>query len=372
MHRRRLTVPAPACAGRRPTPAAPGSGLRRAPLHREPDRVPLLDRRRAAGRRPGARPRLRARCGGADRSGPADRSRRPASPPVAANVTEFYAETYRGRRQRRRHALRGSAGRSVKSLVWFSPRVFAARGYRVRRTGPSCRAVRAQRGRRAHPVVPPPGPGRTPAAAGGRAGGHIAGTGRPRGVRRLGRAHHPHRLAAAVRAGRAGPDRPQRCSSTADRRPGQHRQHAGGRWAGSRSAPGLPAAPAGRPLRRRWPTGTDISPDGDVFAFRLPPPARPDTGPTALVGGGFVVAFSDRREVAAVQAHLSTPDAATAMARELGPGWLSPNSGLDYPPRWASARAVGPGRAAGSADRAALRRPTDAARGWARAACPGR
>jgi alpha-glucoside transport system substrate-binding protein len=33
--------------------------------------------------------------------------------------------------------------------------------------------------------------------------------------------------------------------------------------------------------------------------------------------------------VTALQAHLSTPEAATAMARELGPGWLSPNSGLD-------------------------------------------
>ena len=48
-----------------------------------------------------------------------------------------------------------------------------------------------------------------------------------------------------------------------------------------------------------------------------------------ILRDSLVVAFSDRREVAALQADLSTPDAATAMARELGPGWLSPNSGLD-------------------------------------------
>jgi alpha-glucoside transport system substrate-binding protein len=81
-----------------------------------------------------------------------------------------------------------------------------------------------------------------------------------------------------------------------------------------------------------FPEGTDISENGEVFAFELPPidPAAPQT---ILVGAEFVAAFSDRPEVQAFQAFLSSPEWANAKATagtELGQsGWISANTGLD-------------------------------------------
>jgi alpha-glucoside transport system substrate-binding protein len=78
--------------------------------------------------------------------------------------------------------------------------------------------------------------------------------------------------------------------------------------------------------------GRDISENGELFAFELPPinPAQPQT---ILVGSEFVAAFSDRPEVQAFQAYLSTPEWANAKAKagsDLGQsGWISANTGLD-------------------------------------------
>ena len=76
-----------------------------------------------------------------------------------------------------------------------------------------------------------------------------------------------------------------------------------------------------------WPEGLDISENGEVFAFYLP-------GLTAeekpLLGGGeFTVAFSDRPEVAAFQAYLTSPEWANEKAKVSGPGWVTANSELD-------------------------------------------
>ena len=77
----------------------------------------------------------------------------------------------------------------------------------------------------------------------------------------------------------------------------------------------------------QWPTGTKVGPDGDVFAFYLP--AIGSSVPTPVEGGGeFVTAFSSRPEVQAVQNYLST--AAWADARiKVAPGWVSANTGVD-------------------------------------------
>jgi alpha-glucoside transport system substrate-binding protein len=98
---------------------------------------------------------------------------------------------------------------------------------------------------------------------------------------------------------------------------------------------GLPVLLGGCFLHRQadtyassWPDGTDVSAGGDVFAFPLPP-LDPDAEPTALVGGGFVAAFSDRREVQALQAYLATPEWANARARDPAGGLVVPSSGLD-------------------------------------------
>jgi alpha-glucoside transport system substrate-binding protein len=77
----------------------------------------------------------------------------------------------------------------------------------------------------------------------------------------------------------------------------------------------------------QWPKGTKVAPDGDVFAFYLP--AINSSVSTPVEGGGeFVTAFSDRPEVQAVQNYLSTSDWATSRIK-VAPGWVSANEGVD-------------------------------------------
>lgn len=77
----------------------------------------------------------------------------------------------------------------------------------------------------------------------------------------------------------------------------------------------------------QWPKGTKVGPDGDVFAFYLPGISA--SVPTPVEGGGeFVTAFSSRPEVRAVQEYLSTPGWATSRIK-VAPGWVSANTGVD-------------------------------------------
>jgi alpha-glucoside transport system substrate-binding protein len=78
----------------------------------------------------------------------------------------------------------------------------------------------------------------------------------------------------------------------------------------------------------QWPEGTEVAPDGDVYAFYLPN-VDTDTRPV-LVGGEFVAAFADRPEVQAFQTYLASADWANVKAQTtpMG-GWVSANNGLD-------------------------------------------
>ena len=76
-----------------------------------------------------------------------------------------------------------------------------------------------------------------------------------------------------------------------------------------------------------WPAGTKIAEDGDVFAFYLP--GSTETDRPVLVGGEFAAAFSDREEVKAFQAYLTSPEFSNAKAQATGPGWVSANRKLD-------------------------------------------
>lgn len=74
-----------------------------------------------------------------------------------------------------------------------------------------------------------------------------------------------------------------------------------------------------------WPEGTTVAEDGDVWAFILP---GEEAGATPVTGGGeFVGAFSDAEEVVAFQTYLSSAEWANSRV-SLG-GVLSANSGLD-------------------------------------------
>jgi alpha-glucoside transport system substrate-binding protein len=78
-----------------------------------------------------------------------------------------------------------------------------------------------------------------------------------------------------------------------------------------------------------WPKGTDVSENGDAFAFYLPP-TNEENGKPVLGGGEFVAAFSDRTEVKAFQTYLSSDTWANEKAKATPDGgWVSANKGLD-------------------------------------------
>jgi alpha-glucoside transport system substrate-binding protein len=79
----------------------------------------------------------------------------------------------------------------------------------------------------------------------------------------------------------------------------------------------------------QWPEGTDISEDGgEIFAFYLPPISE-DFGRPVLGGAEFVAGFTDRPEVLAFQAFLSSPEWANSKAEVSPPGWVTANTELD-------------------------------------------
>src|SRR3954454_11816189 len=78
-----------------------------------------------------------------------------------------------------------------------------------------------------------------------------------------------------------------------------------------------------------WPKGTDVSENGDVFAFYLPV-TNQDNGKPVLGGGEFVTAFNKRPEVQAFQTYLSSDTRGNEYAQATpGGGWVSANKGLD-------------------------------------------
>ncbi|GGO71641.1 ABC transporter substrate-binding protein [Nocardioides deserti] len=78
-----------------------------------------------------------------------------------------------------------------------------------------------------------------------------------------------------------------------------------------------------------WPEGTDVSQNGDAFAFYLPP-IGDEFGSPVLGGGEFVAAFSDAPEVQAFQTFLSSDTWANEKAKATpGGGWVSANTGLE-------------------------------------------
>jgi len=77
----------------------------------------------------------------------------------------------------------------------------------------------------------------------------------------------------------------------------------------------------------QWPKGTSVGPNGDVFAFYLPP-VNPSIKTPVEGGGEFVTAFSDDPATQAVQNYLSSPEWADARIK-VAPGWVSANEKVD-------------------------------------------
>jgi alpha-glucoside transport system substrate-binding protein len=76
----------------------------------------------------------------------------------------------------------------------------------------------------------------------------------------------------------------------------------------------------------QWPAGTKVASDGDVFAFYLPPMGS-TFGKPVEGGGEFVTAFSDRPEVQAVQTYLTDVNWINGKIK-LG-DWVSANKKAD-------------------------------------------
>jgi len=76
----------------------------------------------------------------------------------------------------------------------------------------------------------------------------------------------------------------------------------------------------------QWPEGTKVAEDGDTFAFYLPA-VDPAKGKPVLGGGEFTAAFADRPEVQKVQTYLASGEAANTRAK-LG-NWVSANNKLE-------------------------------------------
>ena len=79
----------------------------------------------------------------------------------------------------------------------------------------------------------------------------------------------------------------------------------------------------------QYPAGTDVSKNGDVWAFYLPG-INPSVKTPVEGGGEFFAAFSKRPEVQELQNYLSTPQWAINRIATAGSGggWLSANSGV--------------------------------------------
>jgi len=77
----------------------------------------------------------------------------------------------------------------------------------------------------------------------------------------------------------------------------------------------------------QWAPGTNVSANGDAFAFYLP--GGDPSVPTPVEGGGeFLTAFSNKAQVQAVQNYLSSAEWHTSRVK-VAPGWVSANSGVD-------------------------------------------
>jgi alpha-glucoside transport system substrate-binding protein len=224
----------------------------------------------------------------------------PAPQAVAANVDQHYAETFREAGSVGGTLYAAPLGAQVRSFVWYSPPAFAERGYPVPTTWDEMLALSDRIVADGGLPWCAPGDGSTPA-------GFLADVVlREHGPAVYDRwvAHEtpfdaPEIVAALDRVGGvvANPAYGNSAASLGD----------GGCW-----------------MQRR--SGPDPAADGEVSAFLLPA-IDPGAPPAVLVGGEFAVAFSDRPEVAAFQAYLSSPE--WANERAAAGGGVSANAGLD-------------------------------------------
>jgi alpha-glucoside transport system substrate-binding protein len=261
---------------------------------------------------------------------------KPVPGPVTANVDQYYSETFKAAGSVDGTLYAAPLGANVKSYVWYSPQAFAAHGYTVPTTWAEMTALSDR-------IV---AEGGKPWCAGISSG---EATGWPLTdwledvmLRENGPEVYDQWVAHDI------PFNSPQVAAALDRVGSvlKNPQYVNGGLGDVSSIATTTFQDAGLPLldetcfmhrqanfyAANFPEGTDISENGQVFAFELPP-IDASRAQTILVGAEFVAAFSDRPEVQAFQAFLSSPEWANLKAKagsDLGQsGWISANTGLD-------------------------------------------
>ena len=251
---------------------------------------------------------------------------------AAANLGANYHENWRDFGSVGDKAYGVPVGASAKSLIWYSPKVFAAQGYETPATWEEMMALTEQIAAE-HPDAKPWCVGLESGTATGwpatdwledallrTAGPEVY----DQWVDHEIPFNDPQVVEALNQVGRILKDD----------------DYVNGGLGGTQSVATAPYDEAGLPIlngecflhhqassyQSKWPTGTTIASDGDVFAFPLP--GQSAENQPLLVGGEFAAAFSDRSEVKAFQAYLASPEWNNVKAQVTPAGWVSANNQL--------------------------------------------
>ncbi|MDO5067031.1 MAG: ABC transporter substrate-binding protein [Propionibacteriaceae bacterium] len=231
----------------------------------------------------------------------------------------------------RLHAV--PVGASAKSLVWYSPQVFADNGYEVPTSWDDLVTL-TERIAAEHPEA-------KPWCVGLESGGSTGWPATDWLEDLMLRTVTPEEYDAWVAHEFAFDD--PRVVAALDRVGAilKNPAHVNGGHGNIKSVATTPFAEAGLPIleggcflhrqasfyQANWPASARIAPDGDVFAFHLP--GQDAQHQPLLSGGEFAAAFSDREEVKAFQAYLASPEWSNEKARVTPAGWVSTNTGLN-------------------------------------------
>ena len=258
---------------------------------------------------------------------------KPAPQAVVANVDEYFSETLKEAGSVDGTLYAAPLGANVKSFVWYSPQAFAAKGYAVPTTWDEMIALSDR-------IVTDGG---VPWCAGIESG---EATGWPLTdwledvmLRENGPEVYDQWVNHDI------PFNDPRVAAALDRVGGilKNPAYVNGGLGDVSSIASTGFGDAGLPILEEtcymhrqanfyaanWPEGTVVAEDGEAWAFPLPSvdPTKPGT---ILVGGEFVAAFTDRPEVQAFQAYMSSAEWANDKGITTPDGgWISANSGLD-------------------------------------------
>lgn len=258
---------------------------------------------------------------------------KPAPPAVVKNVDTYFSDTYKSAGSVDGTLYGAPLGANVKSFVWYSPKAFAAKGYTVPTTWDDMIAlsdrIAAEGGK----------PWCAGIASGEATGWPLTDFLEDAMLRENGPDVYDQWVDHTI------PFNAPQVSAALDRVGSilKNPAYVNGGYGDVSSIATTTFQDGGLPIldetcymhrqanfyAAQFDESTDISENGDVFAFELPQ-INPGAPGTILVGGEFVAAFADRPEVAAFQAYLSSPEWANEKAKTTpAGGWVSANTGLD-------------------------------------------